>query len=330
MSLAAASPDATARAGLVFAALCALNGAFVAPVARISTAANDPLQVAVIVTLFAALAAAVVLAMRGRLLELFMGPDAIAFCALGALGTMVPTVLFFSGTARTSAIDAALCLQTEPVFSLLLSWLVLGHRLTLRRTLSAGVLLVGLALSAASGANRDIVGVCMLLATPLAWQASHLLVLRRLVTASPETLTGARYLWGGVWLGIAAIGSAALFDRAPFRVADPRAELPLLAFQGVALYFVGTMLWYQVIARLDLARATAIVVPSVPVLSTAVAYLLLGEIPTTRQLAGLAFITIGVLSFVVSPHAVEERERVPTQTAPLGADVGDEVGGDEA
>jgi drug/metabolite transporter (DMT)-like permease len=72
------------------------------------------------------------------------------------------------------------------------------------------------------------------------------------------------------------------------------------------------------------------VVPSIPLLSIATAFLIVGEVPSGRQVGGLVLVAAGVLSFVRAPHAVEVSERVPTQTAPIGADAGDEAGGDAA
>jgi len=318
------------RAGLGFAGLCALNGAFVVPVAHLTTERGDPLFVAAATTLIAGLAAAVVLAARGQLGVLVRGGKALTLAGLGALGTMIPNLLFFLGTSRTSALDAVLCLQVEPAYSLVLAWLVLGHRLTLRRALSAGLLLTGIACAVTGESAADPVGIGMLLATPLAWQLSPLLVLRRLSEAQPELLTGARYLWGGLWLGLAAALFATAADRPllPDRLAE--AQLPVLALQGVLLSYGGTMLWYQAIARLDLARATAVVVPSIPLLTMATAFAIVGEVPSPQQALGLGLVAVGVLSFVRAPHAVETRERVPTQTAPLGAAAGDEAGGDTA
>jgi len=318
------------RAGLGFAALCALNGAFVAPVARLTTEAGNPLYVAAATTLFAALAAFCVLLVRGQLRALVSGPDAAVLAGLGALGTMVPSLLFFLGTSRTSALDAVLCLQVEPAYALLFAWLVLGHRLTLRRVASVALLLVGIVFAITGRSAADPLGIALLLATPLAWQVSHLVVLRRLTATRPEVLTGARYVWGGLWLTAAAAVASALRGEAlwPDRIED--AQLPVLALQGVVLSFVGTMLWYQAIARLDLARATAIVVPSIPLLSLATAAAIVGELPTARQVAGLCMVAAGVLSFVLAPHAVEVLERVPAPTAPIVAEAGDEAGGDAA
>jgi drug/metabolite transporter (DMT)-like permease len=285
--------------------------------------------VATVTTGVAGAAAALVLLARGNLGAL-AGPRAREFAWLGALGTTLPNLLFFLGTARTSALDAVLCLQVEPAYSLLLAWLVLGHRLTVRRVASAAVLLAGIGAAVTGETSADPVGIGLLLAAPLAWQLSHLLVLRRLRDAPAELLTGARYVWGGIWLGLATAAFAVMTGThlLPERLAD--AQLPVLALQGVVLSYSGTLLWYGAILRLDLARATAIVVPSIPLLSIATAFLIVGEVPSGRQIAGLLLVAVGVLSFVRAPHAVETSERVPTQTAPIAAPAGDEAGGDAA
>ena len=69
------------------------------------------------------------------------------------------------------------------------------------------------------------------------------------------------------------------------------------------LAYVGTNLWYQAITRLDLARTTAIVVPSIPLLSFGASFVLLGEVASPAQWAGLALTAAGVLAFVTAPDA---------------------------
>jgi drug/metabolite transporter (DMT)-like permease len=93
--------------------------------------------------------------------------------------------------------------------------------------------------------------------------------------------------------------------------------VPLLAVQGVILAYAGTLMWYNAIARLDLLRSTAIVVPSIPVLSLGASFVLVGEIPSFQQLLGLLLTAAGVFAFVTAPHPVETVERVPTATAPI-------------
>ena len=96
-----------------------------------------------------------------------------------------------------------------------------------------------------------------------------------------------------------------------------RPGLALLALQGTVLAYLGTMVWYAAIARLDLARTTAIVVPSIPVLSLGATFVLLGEIPTARQALGTASDGRGGARLRDRPHADAWRERIPSATAPL-------------
>lgn len=289
------------RLGLVFAGLCALNGAFIPAFAKLTTNAGDPVFVAMMTTLFASVSAAVVLRLRGDLHLLTRGPMALRLLLVGALGTALAFVLFFTGARDTTAVETVICLQTEPAYSLLVAWIFLGHGPTARRLVAIGVLLAGIFLAIGShgfGASR---GIWLLLATPLCWQASHVVALRSSARLSPEVLTGARYIDGIVLLGLYWVLSGG-WAHVPDAPALARL-LPLLAVQGLVLCYLGTLLWYQAITRLDLGRSTAIVVPSVPLLSLGASFLLLGETPSLPQLAGMLLTAAGVLAFVTAPDA---------------------------
>ncbi len=300
--------DRSEAAGLVFAGLCALCGAFVPAVARLTTVAVDPLLVAAVTTVFAGVLALVVLAVRGEVGILVAPTTGPRLALVGFLGTAAAFFLFYAGTSRTSAIEAALGLQVEPVYSLLAAWLGLGHRPTARRIVAIVVLLAGLVLALGAHELSSSSGIWLILATPLCWQASHLVVLRGLPGVHAPVLTGARYVYGGlilvlVWL-VAGGPASELARLGP--------SLPLLALQGTVLCYAGTIVWYAAIARLDLARTTAIVVPSIPVLSLAATFVLVGEVPTLRQALGMGLTAAGVLAFVTAPHAEAWRGPVPT------------------
>jgi drug/metabolite transporter (DMT)-like permease len=288
------------RLGLLFAALCSLNGAFVPAVAKLTTERADPLVVASLSSLFAAVAALAVLGARGELAILVRRREAPRLFLIGALGTALAFVLLFEGAKRASAIETALCLQTEPLYALLGARVFLGHPLTVRRVLASGLALAGIALAVGAQRLEVSAGVAILLLTPLAWQLSHLVVLLGLRGISPEVLTGARYVYGGAILALVlAVRTGADAGGVAAQVGP---LLPLLALQGLVLSYVGTVVWYQAIARLDLARTTAIVVPSIPLLSFGASFLLLGEVATPMQWVGLVLTAAGVLAFVTAPH----------------------------
>jgi len=281
--------------------------------AKLTTGRADPFLVAAATGLFGGLFASALLTATGELRELFRPGRWPSLTLIGALGTALAFFLFFEGAKRTTAIETALCLQIEPAYSLLLSWLALGHRPTARRVAALAVIVAGIALALGARAVSASAGLALLLVTPLCWQLSHLLVLRRLVGTPPLVLTGARYVYGGVWLGLGfALRGGSL---PPWGELGPL--LPVLALQGVVLSVLGTLLWYQTLARLDLGRATAIVVPSIPLLSLGASFLLVGEVATARQWLGLALAAAGVLAFVTAPHA--EAPRGPNAGPKAGA-----------
>jgi drug/metabolite transporter (DMT)-like permease len=289
------------RSGLVFAAACALLGAFVPGLAKLTTGRGDALFVAAASSACAALAAALLLGARGEIARLVQPGRTARLIAIGALGTAAAQLCFYFGASRTSAIVATLCLQIEPAYALLLTWLVLGHRPTRRRVGATVLLLAGIVLALAGGTFEAGSGVWLLLATPLCWQLSHLIVLRGLAGVPAAVLSGARYVYGGAVLVLlwALLGGAATLPA----TGELLRLTPLLLIQGAVLGFAGTLLWYQAIARLDLTRATAIVVPLIPVLSLAASFLLVGEVATPRQWLGLGLTAFGILAFVTGPQA---------------------------
>jgi len=300
----------------MFAALCALNGAVVPGVAKLLAVALDPFLLATLTTIFAGICATFMLGLRGELSILVRRDVALRLLAIGTLGTAAAYTFFFLGASRSSAIETVLVLQIEPAYALVLSWLALGHRPTPRRLAAIAVLMTGIFFAVgweASGPG-NLRGPALLLLPPLCWQLSHLITLRGLVGIAPRVLTGARYIYGAVVLALVYVSlrgfSIPVSDEALIEL------MPLLIFQAVVLYYGGTLIWYHTVTRLDLTRATAIVVPSIPILSLGASFVLLGEVPTAAQLFGLALAAAGVFAFVTAPHATN-KERIPTATAPI-------------
>jgi len=305
------------RLGLGFAALCALNGAFVPAVAKLTTRGADPLLVATATSAVAGVCAALLLAATGELRHLADRRTAPRLVAIGALGTALAHFLFFAGARRTSAIETVLCLQIESVYSLFLARLFLGHPLTARRLAAVAAIVAGIALALNPNGFSGWVGVALLLATPLGWQTSHLIVLRGLAGVPPRALAGARYLFGGAILAFVWAASGGM-ERLP-QPAELSQLAPLWVLQGALLSFVGTLFWYETITRLDLARSTAIVVPSVPLLSLGASFLLLGEVAQPRQWLGLLLTAAGVLTFVTAPHSTAPDLPLGDHEAPIAA-----------
>ncbi len=137
-------PLSEQRVGLIFAALCAINGAFIPAVAKLTTNQGSALFVATMTSGFAALFGFFVLGIRGQSRILRDPATSLRLVATGTLGTGFAFLLFFIGAQRTSPIQSVLCLQIEPLYALLASWIFLGHRPTRRRVIAILALLTGI------------------------------------------------------------------------------------------------------------------------------------------------------------------------------------------
>lgn len=291
-------------AGLVLAGCCVASGAFVPAVAKLTTGHADGLTIALFTSLFAGVVALGLLAGRGQLHLLAPPRDFATLVAIGALGTGLAFLLYYSGAKRVSAIETALCVQTEPVYSLIGTRFLLGYRIPKRRIAAVTAIAAGIALAIGTAPVSGWLGLGFLLATPLAWQTSHWVALRWLEEFHPMQLSAARYVYGSLVLlaaWLALDGPSALPARA-----DLAGFLPIVALQGMVLSFGGTLTWYAAVKRLDLTRATAIVVPSAPIVSLVVSYLVLGEQVTVRQACGFALTAAGVLTFALNPSVTRE------------------------
>jgi len=220
---------------------------------------------------------------------------------ISLLGTTATTLLLFIGSRLTDGVSAALLLQSEPVYSLALTWLVWQRTPSHRQLVGTALILLGIVLVLYDGTFRIGLGGALILLAPLGWQVSHMLALRVMPPMSPYALTAARYLYGGAGLVLTQM----LFGRASVRSVDATA-LAMATFHGVVLFFCGTLLWYETIRRLDLSRATAIVTPCEPVMSLVLVWALLGGLPNIYQAIGLLLLAPGMWLVVVRAKAAVE------------------------
>ena len=79
--------------------------------------------------------------------------------------------------------------------------------------------------------------------------------------------------------------------------------------------------WFVAAAsNLCAAVGAALLVPAIPLLSLAASFLMLGEVASARQWAGMVLTAVGILAFVIAPHPGEPLERILTASALLAVE----------
>jgi O-acetylserine/cysteine efflux transporter len=192
-------------------------------------------------------------------------------------------------------------LQTEPVYSLILSIIVVGERPSPRQLLATAMILIGIgSVFWAGNAFAPMFAATLVFITPFFWQTSHVLGLRVMPPLTPISVAGARFIFAaGVFIPMFLLRSGASLSQLP----DP-SLLMVIGATGFFVYFLSALTWYGAISRLSLSWTTALVVPGVPLISMLFAMMFLDEHPNSREVVGVLIAIGGVLALVLGadPH----------------------------
>ena len=216
-------------------------------------------------------------------------------------GTVMTSLTLTYGLTRIGAVAGVLLLQTEPVYSLILSTIFVGERPSARQMIATATILVGIgSVFAGGGSLSPLWASAIIFTTPLFWQASHVMGLKLMPPLTPTSMTGGRFLYASIVLTAMLL----IFRRDSIvQLADPT-TLGVIVVTGFFVYFLSGLTWYGAINRLSLAWTTALVIPGIPILSILFAVIFLGERATTREVVGILISVSGVLALVLGadPH----------------------------
>lgn len=209
---------------------------------------------------------------------------------VGLFGTALANFLLFRGLSLTTGSNAAILLQVEPVYALLITTLFLGERPSRKQLLATALIITGAITVLCPGTFRVCKGDLLVLATPLFLVTANLLAqscMRR--GLSPQIVVTFRVFWGGILMT-----PFCLTGGSPLHI-PWTSPLFVSSILGVALFGTGlsSLLWYMAISRVSLSRCTTIM-SAYPVLAVVCSWVFLGESPQWTQIAGLVLVLTGI------------------------------------
>ena len=177
------------RAFQIGLTLCILNtiiGAAQPVVTRWGAVHLDPLLFCTGAVVFATICTVPLLYFSGEL-KLIVDPRYRArLFVMSMTGTVMTSLTLTYGLTRLGAVAAVLLLQTEPVYSLVLSTIFVGERPSARQLLATVMVLVGIgSVFGAGDSFSPAWAVALVFVTPLFWQASHVMGLKLMPPLTP-------------------------------------------------------------------------------------------------------------------------------------------------
>jgi drug/metabolite transporter (DMT)-like permease len=302
--VAGAAAARRARAFQVGFALCIINtiiGAGQPVITRWGAVHLDPLLFCTGAVVFATLCTIPLLWFTGELNLIVDARYRGRLFMVAMAGTVMTSLTLTYGLTRIGAVAGVLLLQTEPVYSLILSTVFVGERPSGRQMLATAAILVGIgSVFAGGGSFSPLWASAIIFTTPLFWQASHVMGLKLMPPLTPISMTGGRFFYAALILTAMLL----LFRRDSLAQLTDPSSLGVMVVTGFFIYFLSGLTWYGAINRLSLAWTTALVVPGIPILSILFAVMFLGERATAREVVGILISVSGVLALVLGadPH----------------------------
>ncbi len=227
---------------------------------------------------------------------------------------------------------AALLLQAQAVFTIVIAAGVLGERPTLAQGVGVTLGVAGLAVVAIGrGGDAPAFAVVLALAAALSWAIGNVISRRAGVVSGPGRLGSLSLtVWSSLVVPLPALGLAMMVD-GPAAIGAGLASFGWQAGLST-LYTAGlcTLFGYAVFNGLLARNRSAAVVPWVllaPVAAMASAALLLGHRPTIAEVVGGAVLVTGVLVTGIPPRRrVAQIELQPEAVTPAGVVAADGAG----
>jgi drug/metabolite transporter (DMT)-like permease len=223
--------------------------------------------------------------------------DVIALLALGALGNGVYQVFFVEGLARTRAGEAALVVGASPALMALFARIRGIERVNTRGALGialsifgVGLIVFGRAASGENGQGGSLLGDVLVLCGSVCWAVYTIFLIPFTKRVSGWWVTAITIVGGS--LVLAVVGGRDIL--AEHWASVPAGAWAAILYSGLGALVIAYFFWYYGIRKLGPTR-TALYGNLQPLIALLVAWLTLGEVPTSWQAMGAATIVSGVL-----------------------------------
>ena len=282
------------NSGALYALLAAVLFGVGTPLIKLRFSAVDPILLAALINLGAALGVAVMTRIPWRLGNLTLPVNRLPFAGSIVCGGVVAPALLVWGIAHTPGSAAALLLNLEAAFTALIAWFFFRESIGPRFVIGLVLVTLGgvlVSFNAGSGPGRFLAGLAIATSC-LCWAIDNN------CTARLREVTPAQF---SLWKGLIATGALCAISvgrGTPLAGWNTMGEAVLL---GACCHGLALLVFVMALQRLGAGR-TAAYFAAAPFVGAAASVVLLGESVTLALLLAAVLMAAGVTALLTEPH----------------------------
>lgn len=205
---------------------------------------------------------------------------------------VVPFILLFIGTQKTSALNTTLLDLTEIIFTIIFTHFI-GEKTTLQKLIGALGIFFGAFFIMYNGQRTLNFGDILIILSTVLYPVGNFYGKKALKLISPATILFIRTLIGGLILSVIAL----FFEREANWQLIFIQHWKLFLLNGLLLLGLSKVLWYESLKRLDISKAVSLIM-TFPI-SSLIILIILGEKISLLQSIGIGIMFIGVIFSVL-------------------------------
>jgi len=276
------------KIGVIFALTGAAMWGIFPVLVNQGTKSIPPIMFAAITTLFAACGSFIYVALKGKLHELKNIKSYSSLIMITLCIVIIPYILLFVGSSKTSGINSSLLLLSEIIFTLLFTPLI-GEKTTIEKLIGAAGVFIGAVLILYNGNFNLNTGDILIIFSTATFPIGNFYAKKALNDVFPAIILLVRFFLGGFF-----IFSIALLTESQSNITTIMSQhWGLILFTGLVLLGIGKIIWYEGLKRLDISKAISLSMTS-PLFGLIVLIAFFKEIPSTFQWIGIIIMAIGV------------------------------------
>ncbi len=276
------------KIGVIFALTGAAMWGIFPVLVNQGTKSIPPIMFAAITTLFAACGSFIYVALKGKLHELKNIKSYSSLIMITLCIVIIPYILLFVGSSKTSGINSSLLLLSEIIFTLLFTPLI-GEKTTIEKLIGAAGVFIGAVLILYNGNFNLNTGDILIIFSTATFPIGNFYAKKALNDVFPAIILLVRSFLGGFF-----IFSIALLTESQSNITTIMSQhWGLILFTGLVLLGIGKIIWYEGLKRLDISKAISLSMTS-PLFGLIVLIAFFKEIPSTFQWIGIIIMAIGV------------------------------------
>jgi len=205
---------------------------------------------------------------------------------------VIPYLLIYRGIQMTTGVNASILNQCEIFFALIYGWII-GEALTRHTFFGAILIVIGTVLTVFRGFLDFNQGDLLIILATASYPFANIYAKKALKMVSPTTLVLARSLIGGGVLLVISL----FVESQEMAVKNLSVYWYLFLLNGLLVSGFSKVLWYEGLKRLDVSKATILVMPY-PAFGVLYSTVILRETLSLYQLLGMLIIIFGFFEVV--------------------------------